>query len=54
VFAAPHQKQQEYDEAGQRQFAVADEGLGGEQEFPRGETLGNQLKKSLQNGGELA
>ena len=54
ALAAGNQRQQKNEEDWKRQFTLTNKGLGGKMEVFGGKTLGNQLKKSIQNGRKLA
>ena len=49
AFTAGGEGQQKDEEDGKRQFALTNKGLGGKIEVFRGKTVGNELKKSIQN-----
>jgi hypothetical protein len=54
AFTAGGEGQQKDEEDGKRQFALTNKGLGGKMEVFRGKTVGNELKKSIQNRCKLA
>jgi hypothetical protein len=50
AFTAGSQREQKDEEDGKRQFALTNKSFGGKMKVFRGKTVGNELKKSIQNG----